>query len=162
MFLGSFVSVLAVGLTRTLNTLILPLKSHIPQFAWRWQDHVGWNKLPADPSSPRDLSLACYSNQHHSIVLPLPGGRLTLRQGHLRAGASAAVQKEVMACRNGNAPYLLLTQPLFLLLFLHGLSLLSSKRQNSSSPLQTGSHSTAVHVPGSQHGLPHLQCLWLV
>lgn len=96
-FLGSFVSVLAVGLTRTLNTLILPLKSYIPQFAWRWQDHVGWNKLPEDPSSPRDLSLACYSNQHHGIVLPLPRGRLTLRQGHLRAGPSAAVQKEVMS-----------------------------------------------------------------
>lgn len=74
-FLGSFVSVLAVGLTGTLNTLILPLKSHIPQFAWRWQDNVGWNELPADRGSPRDLSLACYSNQHHGIVRPPSKGK---------------------------------------------------------------------------------------
>ena len=52
-FLGFFVSVLAMGLTGTLNTLILPLKSHIPQFAWRWQGSVGWNELLADPGSPK-------------------------------------------------------------------------------------------------------------
>lgn len=98
-FLGSFVSVLAVGLTRTLNALILPLKSHIPQFTWRWQDHVGWNKLPTDPSSP-DLSLACYSNQHHRHCAPPSRRKADLRQGHLRAGAPAAVQKEVTAWRD--------------------------------------------------------------
>lgn len=98
-FLGSFVSVLAVALTGTLNTLILPLKSHIPQFAWRWQGRVGCSELPADPGSSGDLSLACYSNQHHGIALPLPRGRLTLRQGHLRAGPSAAVPEEVVTWR---------------------------------------------------------------
>lgn len=127
-FLGSFVSVLAVGLTGTLNTLILPLKSHIPQFAWRWQDHVGWNKLPTDPSSP-DLSLACYSNQHHGHCAPP-----SRRKADPRAGSSKG--RTICSCAEGSdglegrsAPYLLLTQPLFLLLFLCGLSLLGSKRQ---------------------------------
>lgn len=87
---------LAVGLTRTLNTLILPLKSHIPQFAWRWQDNVGWNKLPADPSSPRDLSLACYSNQHHGIVLPLPRGKADPQAG------SSKGRTTICSCAEGS------------------------------------------------------------